>query len=189
MRLKVRAKETSEGDQKSEFQSFQSRGRTFITLYVDLALNGINIIHLNNSQFQLYPSHPFFPLKEIKQHLKKSQRSMSTPACYSTETFLGTKMCDFLSAHRHLRPAPPKEGNKCPLFSQSGLFKDRWPHADFFFFSPVFFSNCFRLQHELLLQTALGATLPSSARSSGGRGRVRVVCKERSGRSQPLQSH
>lgn len=65
---------------------------------------------------------------------------MSTPACYSTETFLGTKMCDFLSAHRHLRPAPPKEGNKCPLFSQSGLFKDRWPHADFFFFLPsVFF--------------------------------------------------
>lgn len=65
---------------------------------------------------------------------------MSTPACCSRETFLGKKMCDFLCAHRHLRPAPPKEGNKCPLFSQSGLCKDRWPHADFFFFSPsVFF--------------------------------------------------
>lgn len=166
MRLKVRAKETSEEDQKSEFQSFQSRGRTFITLYVDLALNGINIIHLNNSQFQLYPSHPFFPLKEIKQHLKKSQRSMSTPACYSTETFLGTKMCDFLSAHRHLRPAPPKEGNKCPLFSQSGLFKDRWPHADFFFFSPQCFfpiafvcstNCCSRLLWERLFPALLGA--------------------------------
>lgn len=69
---------------------------------------------------------------------------MSTPACCSREAFLGKKMCDFLCAHRHLRPAPPKEGNKCPLFSQSGLCKDRWPHADFFFFfSPVFFPIAF----------------------------------------------
>lgn len=33
---------------------------------------------------------------------------------------------------RHLRPAPSEEANKCPLFSQSGTFKDRWPHTAFF---------------------------------------------------------
>lgn len=188
MRLKVRARDFRRR-LKSEFQSFQSRVRTFISLYVDLALNGINIIHLNNNSSSCTPVILFFPSERNQTAPKKSERSMSTPACCSREAFLGKKMCDFLCAHRHLRPAPPKEGNKCPLFSQSGLCKDRWPHADFFFFSPVFSSNCFRLQHELRLQTALGAALPSSAQSSGGRGRVRVVCKERSGRSQPLQSH
>lgn len=89
---------------------------------------------------------------------------MSTPACCSTGAFLGKKMCDFLHAHRHLRAAPCEEWNKCPLFSQPGLCKDRWPHADFFFFFfPGFFSsNCFSLQHsrlpwEQLFTALLGA--------------------------------
>lgn len=42
----------------------------------------------------------------------------------------------FCVHNRHLK----KGRNKCPLFSQSGLCKDRWPHAEFLFFSPpVFF--------------------------------------------------
>lgn len=134
--------------------------------------------------------YPFFPLKETKQHLKKkkSQRSVSTPACCSTGAFLGKKMCDFLRAHI-LRAAPCEEWNKCPLFSQPGLCKDRWPHADFFFFFFPGFFFFLQLLQSAALQTALGAALHSSARSRGGRARVRVVCKERSGRSQPLQFH
>lgn len=91
---------------------------------------------------------------------------MSTPACCSTETLLGEKTCDFLCAHR-FKSSSPKEGNKCPLFSQPGLCKDRWPPDDFYFFSRFFFffpiafvcsTNCdSRLPWEQLFPALLGA--------------------------------